>query len=143
MLLSRSLVFFQFLLIALITWPVMGTAGWWTGLLVTTGGTLFGFWCLFHNRPGRFNIRPEVHPKAILVTTGPYHWIRHPMYTAVFLFCIGMVLVHQTLFSLVCLLLMFPVLWLKASREEAFMSGQFPEYQRQMSRKKKFVPFLL
>ena len=143
MFLSWMLVFFQFSLILLITWPVAGSAGWVPGLLITAFGILLGLWCLFHNKPGAFNIQPEVHRRAMLVTTGPYHWIRHPMYTSVFLFSLGMVLFHQTLFGLVCLVLMAPVLWLKAIREELFMGHKFPEYDRQMSSIKRFVPFIL
>ena len=42
-------------------------------------------WTLAHNRPGNFNIRPAPKAQGHLVTTGPYRWIRHPMYTSVLL----------------------------------------------------------
>ena len=48
-----------------------------------------GLWALSANRPGNFNIRPEPKTDGQLVQTGPYRWIRHPMYTAVLLFSIG------------------------------------------------------
>src|SRR5659263_263910 len=42
-------------------------------------------WTLVYNRPGNFNIRPTPKVHGVLVTTGPYRWIRHPMYTSVLL----------------------------------------------------------
>ena len=42
-------------------------------------------WALIHNRPGNFNIRPAPKFRGVMVTTGPYRWIRHPMYTSVLL----------------------------------------------------------
>ena len=39
-------------------------------------------WAIIHNRPGNFNIRPTPKVRGVLVTTGPYRWIRHPMYTS-------------------------------------------------------------
>ena len=40
---------------------------------------------LLYNQPGNFNIRPTPKTWGTLVTSGPYHWIRHPMYTSVLL----------------------------------------------------------
>ena len=140
---SRVLVLLQFLLIGLIAFPSWDSARWWPGIFITLCGVALGFWSLFHNRPGRFNIRPEVHPKAILVTSGPYHFIRHPMYSAVFLFCLGLSLVHQTLLCLVSLVLIVPVLWLKTLREERYMMIRFPEYALFMSSTRRFIPFFI
>ena len=53
-------------------------------VLVAASVTLAA-WTLIHNRPGNFNIRPAPKPQGVLVTSGPYRWIRHPMYTSVVL----------------------------------------------------------
>src|ERR1035437_4815820 len=42
-------------------------------------------WTLRHNRPGNFNIRPTPMVWGVLVTSGPYRWIRHPMYSSLLL----------------------------------------------------------
>ena len=44
---------------------------------------MLAVWALAANRPGNFNIRPTPRPGGALVTSGPYRWVRHPMYTSV------------------------------------------------------------
>lgn len=58
-------------------WPV--AAGW----LLVLVAIVLGAWALTANRPGNFRIHPAPHAQGRLVRTGPYRWIRHPMYTAV------------------------------------------------------------
>lgn len=50
--------------------------------LILAGASIaLAIWTLVHNQPGNFNIRPTPKTWGTLVTTGPYRWIRHPMYT--------------------------------------------------------------
>jgi len=58
-------------------WPVLR----WTGVVVGFAATLLLVWAhrtLGKNFTGTLHLRAE----HTLVTSGPYHWIRHPMYTA-------------------------------------------------------------
>jgi protein-S-isoprenylcysteine O-methyltransferase Ste14 len=54
-------------------------------------------WTLFHNRLGNFNIRPTPKSFGVLVTTGPYQQIRHPMYTSVLLGAAALALMSEPL----------------------------------------------
>ena len=46
---------------------------------------LLAVWALVHNPPGNFNISPVQRNGGELIITGPYRWVRHPMYTSVLL----------------------------------------------------------
>lgn len=102
-----------------------------------------GLWALSANRPGNFNIRPEPKAAGQLVQTGPYRWIRHPMYAALLLFSAGCTVFVATLrvggLSLALLL----VLWLKASLEERLLCRHHPAYRAYMARTRRFLPFLV
>ncbi len=82
--------------------------------------------------------------KGQLVTTGIYHFIRHPQYTGFLLITLGMLFEWATL----PMLLMYPVLvWLYsrlAKREEADMRAEFgPAYDEYRARTGMFLPRLL
>ncbi len=102
-----------------------------------------GLWALSANRPGNFNIRPEPKADRQLVQTGPYRWIRHPMYTAVLLFSMGCTRFVATPLAGGLSLALLVVLWLKAVLEERMMCQRHPAYRAYMTRTRRFLPFLL
>ena len=76
-----------------------------------------------------------------VITSGPYSWIRHPLYLALMLFFIGLSLVSG--FSLFLLLasLSLPIFYNAAKKEEAVLVQQFgDEYREYMKRTGRFFP---
>lgn len=79
-----------------------------------------------------------------LVETGPFRWVRHPIYDALFLFMIAMAIAYGHEANL---LLAIPVYvlgtWLRISREERLLRDQFGgAYDAYAGRVKRFVPGL-
>jgi protein-S-isoprenylcysteine O-methyltransferase Ste14 len=130
----------QLLLIALLAWPCGVPVKNWIAFIPIAAALALGIWTLCFNRPGNFNFRPEVKRNARLIVTGPYAWIRHPMYTGIFLFGVGALLVYPTWTKLVCWLLLALVLRAKATREEQALQARFPEYRDYSARIGRFLP---
>ena len=90
---SHILVSLQFSAIVIVAWPfVAQPAGRLQWLAISALGLIVGLYTLAHNKLGNFGIYPEPIPDACLVTTGPYRWIRHPMYASLLLFMLGVAL---------------------------------------------------
>lgn len=104
-------------------------------------GVLLGAWTLLYNRPGNFNIRPVPKAGGVLVTGGPYRWIRHPMYSALLLVAASVTLaapgVHP---GWACLILLAVVLGIKARFEEALLGARFADYATYAGRTSRFLP---
>ena len=71
----------------------------------------------------------------IVATTGPYRFVRHPVYVSMYLICIGLGLMFFAWLWFVVLLTFFPFWWLEAKAEETVMIQLYGEayvrYQRQ------------
>jgi protein-S-isoprenylcysteine O-methyltransferase Ste14 len=83
------------------------------------------------------------HLKApVLVTTGPYAFVRHPIYIGNFLIGLGMVLLSEALVFIPVFLLLFVCLYdAIVSEEEKFLSQKFgAEFERYRSRVPKYFP---
>ena len=115
----------------------------WAVALCAVG---MGGWALSANRPGNFNIRPTPRPGGQLVQTGPYRWIRHPMYTAVLLAAVagllGAAADHRLAVAAAAVALAV-VLRVKAEVEERWMVMQHPAYANYMRTTWRFVPGLV
>lgn len=124
---------------AVLSWRVQPWApqAW---LLLATG-TALGAWALSANRPGNFNVQPTPRAGGRLVREGPYRWIRHPMYSALLLAGLGVVL-GAGRWSAVALAALAAVLWAKARLEEKGMRAAHPDYADYERRTRRFVPFL-
>lgn len=139
---SRLLVALQFGLIALIAVRVVpGRIGPAFAVLLVAGLAV-GAWALAANRPGNFNIRPELKEGGTLVTHGPYRWVRHPMYLAVTVtmaaFCVAGDAIQWGLW-----VALVAVLAAKARREERGLLVAHPGYAGYRARTRAILPFIL
>jgi protein-S-isoprenylcysteine O-methyltransferase Ste14 len=81
--------------------------------------------------------------KPDLVTTGPYRYIRHPIYSGIILGLLGTALA-TTLYALIAVAVLAGLFIYSATREERFLAGEFPDaYPPYRARTKMLVPFLL
>jgi protein-S-isoprenylcysteine O-methyltransferase Ste14 len=100
-------------------------------------------WTFRHNRLGNFNIRPDPKAMGVLVMSGPYQLIRHPMYTSVLLGAAALALLSEPLLAWGVWALLAGVLIVKATLEERWMHEQHPNYGAYIQRSKRFLPWLL
>lgn len=137
---GRLLVALQFALIGWLIWPL--TAQLWSpaALALLAGAVLLGLWTLAHNRPGNFNIRPEPKASGRLVTSGPYRYMRNPMYTALLLFAAAEVLSYGDPWKILCWIALALVLVAKARLEERALRALFPGYAAYARRVRRFIP---
>jgi len=135
----------------LLVYILIPRMGYWIGLpLLFSGlGVLFMGWGIMIlivavRTIGWKNISPFPRPpkNASLVTEGPFHYIRHPMYMAVILFTLGWPLssAHWARFVVAGGIAAF--LLLKARNEENYLRERFPGYAEYASRTKGFLPGL-
>ncbi|MBM4134604.1 MAG: isoprenylcysteine carboxylmethyltransferase family protein [Nitrospira sp.] len=100
-------------------------------------------WALVTMSPRSLTAFPDVRPGGVLATNGPYRYIRHPMYTAVLLLTLGLVLGHASLLRLIVWLVLAVNLWVKLSYEERLLAQRFPDYPAYRAGTKRLIPFLL
>ena len=85
----------------------------------------------------QLQLREEHH----LVTSGPYAYIRHPIYTAMFGYGIGLALVTANWVFIVLAALIFPFLFARVPREEQMMVNRFGDAYREYARRTgRYVP---
>jgi protein-S-isoprenylcysteine O-methyltransferase Ste14 len=78
-----------------------------------------------------------------LITTGPYHYVRHPIYTGILLMAFAATLSLGTLSACIGFLIILFAIWLKLKEEEALLAEHFPEeYPSYKNRTKVLIPFL-
>ena len=139
---SRALVFAQFFLIGIMVIFSRGILSSWLALGILTFGILFGLWTIRYNRLGNFNIRPELKDGCELITTGPYRFVRHPMYTSVLLITLAMAVGTPIYIEWSSFLLLMLVLALKSVREERLWCEGSEHYKAYMQTSKRFIPFI-
>lgn len=139
---SHLLVGLQFVCIVLVIYPfndVNHSTAW---LLVSLMGGLIGIYTLLHNRLGNFGVYPELVNNAELIMSGPYRWIRHPMYLSLLLFTLGIALYNGSLWNLLGVALLVPVLLGKIDKEEMYLKQQFSGYQQYCLKSKRLLPYI-
>ena len=144
MLTSYGLIFLQSLSLGALFWPNNTVGGAWiASLLCLTVAIAVLLWTSKHNRFGNFNIVPEIKEDCKLIQTGPYRFVRHPMYTSVMLIGLSAVLYGFVLWKIAVMAILIVVLYLKAKREEGLWCEKDSEYSLYRDKSKMFIPFIL
>jgi protein-S-isoprenylcysteine O-methyltransferase Ste14 len=79
-----------------------------------------------------------------LIQSGPYRFVRHPIYTGILVMALGTALDFGRLRSWLALPLMAAAFWIKLKQEEKLLLGHFPqEYPIYKKQAKALVPFLI
>ena len=118
----------QFVLIAAIAigWLFPPRPGHETiGAVLAIAGALLAAWTTRTLGPA---LTPHPVPRGPLVTGGPYRWVRHPMYVAGTLLCVGVSLALS--WASLALTAVLVAVWVaKARVEERNLAARFPEYE--------------
>jgi protein-S-isoprenylcysteine O-methyltransferase Ste14 len=111
------------------------------GAVVIVLSFLFIFWVTLVNSFAASNIRVEKNQRVI--DTGPYAYVRHPMYAGAIWMFVGMPLALGSWWSLFLILPFLPVLLWRLLDEERILRRDLPGYPEYMRRvRSRLIPFV-
>jgi protein-S-isoprenylcysteine O-methyltransferase Ste14 len=89
-------------------------------------------------------LTPSPIPKAdgVLVTTGVFGLVRHPIYSALLVLGLGLVVIGASVLHLIAWVALLSVLMAKARFEERMLADQYPDYAAYAARVGRLVPGL-
>ncbi len=76
----------------------------------------------------------ELAPDQRVISTGPYAWVRHPMYAAALLMLLGIPIALGSWWSVLVFLAILPVLVWRLLEEERFLARKLPGYAEYQDR---------
>jgi protein-S-isoprenylcysteine O-methyltransferase Ste14 len=113
------------------------------GIAITAAGLLFAIWARAY-LGGNWSGAVTVKVGHQLIRTGPYRWVRHPIYTGLILALFGTAINRGQLRGFIAVVLLWIGFTLKSRIEERFMTATFgPEYDEYRRTTGGIVPRLL
>jgi protein-S-isoprenylcysteine O-methyltransferase Ste14 len=113
----------------------------WAGAAVTAIGIGFAMWARFTLRRN-WSPSPAAKEQHEFVMTGPYAYVRHPIYTGIMLAALGTALLGSILGIVVFVVVTITLVW-RMDKEEQIMLELFPrQYPAYQQRTKRLVPFV-
>jgi protein-S-isoprenylcysteine O-methyltransferase Ste14 len=111
------------------------------GVALCASGIAFAIWArrhLGHNWGMPMTTRTD----TVLITSGPYTYVRHPIYTGILLAMLGSALVNGAMWIIVFIGLCIYFTY-SAQKEERTMTERFPaDYPAYQRRSKMLIPFV-
>lgn len=99
-------------------------------------------WALLTMRPTNMNVTPDVRAGSVMVSHGPYRFVRHPMYASILLGTLALVLDTPALLRWAIWAVLLVDLVLKLNYEEALLVAHHPEYAVLQQKTKRLAPFI-
>ena len=125
-----------------LAWTLFPLPSWirWLGAVIALSGMALEFSTqIFLGR--NYSTTLHISEEQTLVTTGPYRYVRHPMYTALFTVGVGLGLLSASWYFLLPFIATGIVVAFRVRREEEAMIEKFgDEYIQYMRRTGRFFP---
>jgi len=133
----------QFFIIFLMLLPLgeVSSSLYIGGAVLLLGG-LIGLAALYANRVGNFNVRPDIRENCVLITSGIYAFIRHPMYSSVLLMMLGILIIYPIVYEAVLYGALVVTLLVKMFYEEKLWHCGSQEYKIYSENTKRLIPYL-
>jgi len=113
------------------------------GAVLTFAGIAFAIWARLWIA-GNWSSDVTLKRDHELITTGPYRWVRHPIYTGILLALLGTALAVGEWRALLAVVLAGAAFWRKLGIEEVVMRRQFgAAYGRYADHVSALIPFVL
>lgn len=103
---------------------------------------LLVFWAILTVRVDNVNVVPDPRRDSVLVQSGPYRWIRHPMYSALLLGTLALVIESPSPLRWGLWGVLLIDLVVKLHYEERLLLGHFAGYRSYMDASKRLVPYI-
>ncbi|RLD74752.1 MAG: hypothetical protein DRJ10_16545 [Bacteroidetes bacterium] len=135
-------VFIQFVGLAFIfiTGPVFSKNPGF--LAVEIIGILLGLCAIIAMKLDNLRIYPDLKKDAKLVVSGPYKFIRHPMYLAIILTIIPLTIDYYNQYRFFVSLIIIIDLLFKLNYEEKLLLNNFTEYKNYTKTTYRLIPFI-
>jgi protein-S-isoprenylcysteine O-methyltransferase Ste14 len=111
------------------------------GLLLLAVGGLFGTWGILALGKN-LTAFPKPIEGGVLVTTGPYTYVRHPIYSGLILGTLGWALFRTNLLGVGLAFMLFVLFDLKSRQEERWLAEAYAGYEAYQHRVRKLIPWV-
>jgi len=138
----RSLIYLQFVSLGLIIFSGPVIAENQVLLIIELAGILLGLWAIYAMKFENLRISPLPRANFILRKSGPYKIIRHPMYLAIILITIPLVINKFSIFRLVIEILLLFALFIKIYLEEKILTSRVNGYSAYKNQTYRLIPFI-
>ena len=150
---GEGYVVIQFILFGVIFFAPKSLPGWpvwvspWSMLGVILGlvvGTIGGLLILAGLLSLGRNLTAVPRPieNGQMVRSGPYQFVRHPIYSGIIIGAFGYGLLQNGFLTLIYALILFVFFDIKSRREEAWLSDKYEDYPVYQQQVKKLIPFI-
>lgn len=129
----------QFCLLAILVFSTTKTPHF-TSYIIAAAAIILGLSAMLTMTKRTLTVMPEIAPGAELSTSGPYQFIRHPMYVALTLLALAMLIQDISLLRLGIFLMLVLLLIFKARYEERLLIKHYRQYARYRKNTNWFIP---
>ena len=139
-----SKFFFPIFIVAILFLLISGNLLSLSPLVIATQGLALalGLWARRTFQSGQFTTGAETKEGQLLMT-GPYKFIRHPIYAIVLVLIWSSVLGHPSPITVIVSVIMTGVTVIRIVTEEQFLRERFPDYAEYSRKTKRVIPFII